>query len=90
MTAYAFFVQATRDRLKQQNPEEGVDFKIFSKQCSSEWKDMGNDMKEKYEALAAADKVRYDREMASYVPPPEEGGKRKKARKDPEAPKRGM
>ena len=89
MTAYAFFVQATRDKIKQQNPEEAVDFKAFSKQCSDEWKGMTTDQKEKYEALAAADKVRYDREMSTYVPPPEEG-KKKKAKKDPEAPKRGM
>lgn len=90
MTAYAFFVQSTRDKLKQQNPEQGVDFKEFSKQCSAKWREMTNDKKEKFEALAAADKVRYDREMALYVPPPEEGGKKKKAKKDPDAPKRGM
>jgi hypothetical protein len=39
---------------------------------------------------ADADKLRYQQEMATYVPMDEEGGRKKKAKKDPNAPKRNM
>ena len=44
-----------------------------------------------YEKLAAADKARYDKAMATYVPPPDsddDAGKAKRKHKDPNAPKR--
>jgi len=41
--------------------------------------------KGKFEDLAKQDKVRYEREMMSYVPP---RGSKKKRFKDPNAPKR--
>lgn len=90
MSSYAFFVQAQRETQKQQN--ESMPLPEFSKKCSEEWKNLSGDQKEKYEAMAAADKLRYDREMADYVPPPiDEGHKKgKRAKKDPDAPKRGM
>jgi hypothetical protein len=40
--------------------------------------------------MAEKDKVRYDREMASYTPPAGEGGGRKRRRKDPNEPKRPL
>lgn len=43
--------------------------------------------KKRFEDMAAKDKVRYDKEMANYVPSKEAGGKRKK---DPNAPKRAL
>lgn len=43
--------------------------------------------KSKFEDMAKADKVRYDREMKNYVPP-KGMGKRGKKKKDPNAPKR--
>jgi len=42
--------------------------------------------KKRFEDMAAKDKVRYDKEMANYIPA--EGGKKRK--KDPNAPKRAM
>ena len=42
--------------------------------------------KKRFEDMAAKDKVRYEKEMANYVPT--EGGKKRK--KDPNAPKRAM
>lgn len=42
--------------------------------------------KGKFEEMAKNDKVRYDREMKSYVPP--KGAKKGKKKKDPNAPKR--
>jgi len=44
----------------------------------------------KWVKQAEGDKVRYQDEMKDYVPMEEPGGKRKKAKKDPSAPKRNM
>jgi len=46
----------------------------------------------KWEKKAEQDKIRYQEEMKHYVPAedPTGGGKRKKAKKDPNAPKRNM
>ena len=44
----------------------------------------------KYNKLAEKDKIRYQEEMSTYVPMEEEGGRKKKAKKDPNAPKRNM
>jgi hypothetical protein len=44
----------------------------------------------KWAKKAEADKARYQEEMKDYVPVEEDGGKKKKAKKDPNAPKRNM
>jgi len=44
--------------------------------------------KKRFEDMAAKDKVRYDKEMANYVPT--DGGSGRKRKKDPNAPKRAM
>lgn len=44
----------------------------------------------KWTKKAEADKLRYQEEMNDYVPVEEPGGKRKKAKKDPNAPKKNM
>mmetsp|Transcript_14619 Transcript_14619/g.30420 ORF Transcript_14619/g.30420 Transcript_14619/m.30420 type:complete len:115 (+) Transcript_14619:967-1311(+) len=45
----------------------------------------------KFVKKAAQDKVRYQEEMKNYIPMDDPtGGKRKKAKKDPNAPKRNM
>lgn len=50
-------------------------------------KTMSAKEKVKFEEMAKNDKVRYDREMKTYVPP--KGAKKgKKMKKDPNAPKR--
>ena len=38
MTAYAFFVQMSREEHKKKNPEVPVNFAEFSKKCSERWK----------------------------------------------------
>ena len=82
MSAYAFFVQTCREEHKK-NPEVPVNFAEFSKKCSERWKTMSGKEKSKFDEMAKADKVRYDREMKDYGPA--KGGKKKK---DPNAPKR--
>jgi high mobility group protein B2 len=44
----------------------------------------------KWTKKAEGDKLRYQEEMKDYVPTEEEGGRKKKAKKDPNAPKRNM
>nr|AMQ67246.1 HMGB1 [Sebastes schlegelii] len=85
MSSYAYFVQTCREEHKKKHPEASVNFSEFSKKCSERWKMMSAKEKGKFEDLARSDKVRYEREMMSYIPP--RGSKTKKF-KDPNAPKR--
>ncbi|ESN95018.1 hypothetical protein HELRODRAFT_157726 [Helobdella robusta] len=89
MSAYAFFMQATREERKKKNPEESLSLSEFSKQASEKWKNMSDKDKKKYEELAAKDSMRYKEEMADYVPTNGEK-KRKRGSKDPNAPKRAL
>ena len=93
MSAYAFFVQTRRAEKKAKG--EDVQFTEFSKECSDIWKELDKPGKEKekkkYYDMADKDRVRYEREMASYKPPPggdKRKGKRAKKYKDPNQPKR--
>ncbi|XP_065187073.1 high mobility group protein B2-like [Sycon ciliatum] len=94
MSGYAFFVQAKSEEAKAEG--NTLPLREFSKKCSEEWKSLDDATRQKYEALAAEDKIRYEREMVGYVPPPpsdndyDEPQKKKKRKKDPDAPKRGM
>ncbi|XP_034971871.1 high mobility group protein B1 [Zootoca vivipara] len=85
MSSYAYFVQTCREEHKKKHPEASVNFSEFSKKCSERWKTMSAKEKGKFEDMARADKVRYEREMESYIPPK---GETKKKFKDPNAPKR--
>ncbi|XP_077574607.1 high mobility group protein B2a [Stigmatopora nigra] len=85
-SSYAFFVATCREEHKKKHPGVSVGFAEFSKKCSERWKTMSSKEKLKFEDLAKNDKVRYDREMKSYVP--EKGAKMGKKKKDPNAPKR--
>ena len=46
--------------------------------------------KRRFEEMAERDKVRFDREMASYVPPKGAKAPKRKRVKDPNAPKRNL
>ncbi|RNA19426.1 high mobility group DSP1 [Brachionus plicatilis] len=89
MSAYTFFVQTCREEHRKKHPNENVNFTEFSKKCAERWKLMTEVEKKRFAEMAEKDKQRYDREMASYVPPTKEGGRRKK-KKDPNAPKRPL
>lgn len=45
--------------------------------------------KKRFEDLAAKDKIRYEKEMANYTPA-DDGKRKKKQKKDPNAPKRAL
>jgi len=85
MSSYAYFVQTCREEHKKKHPGTSVNFSEFSKKCSERWKTMSQKEKGKFEDMAKLDKVRYEREMVSYIPPK---GQKKKRFKDPNAPKR--
>ncbi|XP_060903009.1 high mobility group-T protein-like [Labrus mixtus] len=85
MSSYAYFVQTCREEHKKKHPEASVNFSEFSKKCSERWKTMSSKEKGKFEDKAKLDKVRYDREMKTYIPPM---GTKRKRYKDPNAPKR--
>ncbi|KAM3875590.1 high mobility group-T protein-like [Diretmus argenteus] len=85
MSSYAYFVQTCREEHKKKHPEASVNFAEFSKKCSERWRTMSPKEKGKFEDMAKQDKVRYEREMTSYIPPK---GQKKKRFKDPNAPKR--
>ena len=85
MSSYAFFVQTCREKHKKKHPDASVNFSEFSKKCSERWKSMSAKEKGKVEDMAKVDKVHYEREMKTYIPPK---GETKKKFKDPNAPKR--
>eukprot|EP00429_Kryptoperidinium_foliaceum_P017451 CAMPEP_0176035620 /NCGR_PEP_ID=MMETSP0120_2-20121206/17627_1 /TAXON_ID=160619 /ORGANISM="Kryptoperidinium foliaceum, Strain CCMP 1326" /LENGTH=169 /DNA_ID=CAMNT_0017368987 /DNA_START=683 /DNA_END=1192 /DNA_ORIENTATION=+ len=63
---------------------------IQARILSAQYKALPEKEMKKWTKQAEADKLRYQEEMADYVPMEKPGGKRKKAKKDPNAPKRNM
>jgi len=90
MSAYTFFVQTCREEHRKKHPNENVNFTEFSKKCAERWKQMTDKEKKRFGEMADKDKARYDKEMSTYVPPADIGGKTKRKKKDPNAPKRPL
>jgi HMG (high mobility group) box len=67
-------------------------FLIQARTLARQYKELSPQEMKKWEKKAEQDKVRYQDEIKSYVPAPEfaEQGGKKKAKKDPNAPKRNM
>jgi high mobility group protein B2 len=63
---------------------------LQARHLSAQYKAMTEKEMKKWTKKAEGDKLRYQEEMKDYVPIEEPGGKRKKAKKDPNAPKRNM
>jgi len=96
-TAYMYFMQEQRPEFKLKNP--GQSFAEQNKQLSERWKLLTDEDKKSYAKLHDEDKLRYEKEIASYKPPAKESDsdsssdedkkrKVKKQKKDPNAPKR--
>jgi high mobility group protein B1 len=91
MSNYTFFVQMCREEHRKKHPNENVNFTEFSKKCAERWKQMTETEKSRFAEMAEKDKHRYNSEMASYTPPVgEAGGRNKRKKKDPNAPKRPL
>mmetsp|Transcript_32528 Transcript_32528/g.69254 ORF Transcript_32528/g.69254 Transcript_32528/m.69254 type:complete len:863 (+) Transcript_32528:183-2771(+) len=100
LSAYMYFTSAKRGEVKAANPD--ASFGDIAKLVSEEWKKLGEGDKAKWNAKAEQDKARYKNEMVDYEPPSDSNGddsadddkgkkpKAKRAKKDPNAPKRPM
>jgi len=96
MSAFMFFSNEMRPKLKEENPD--LSFGDLAKLVGKTFKEITAEEKKVYEEKAAKDKKRYTEEMADYSAPENDeadskaGGKKKgkKAKKDPNAPKRAM
>ncbi|GAX28452.1 high mobility group protein B3 [Fistulifera solaris] len=90
MSAFFIFSQANRQRIKEENPE--ASFGDLARILAREYKELPEKEMRKWEKKAEQDKFRYQEEMKDYVPleDPTGGGGKKKAKKDPSAPKRNM
>ncbi|KAJ1984274.1 Non-histone chromosomal protein 6 [Dimargaris cristalligena] len=64
LSAYMFYSQAAREGVKQANPT--ASFGELGKRLGEQWKSMSDTEKVPYEQQAAADKIRYENEKASY------------------------
>lgn len=85
VTAFILFMKDNRERIKAANP--GIEFGQIAVVGAEEWKAVKPAVKQKYEAAAEKDRVRYANEMKTYVPDPADKKARKK-KKDPNAPKK--
>ena len=100
MSAYLMYQNCMREQFKAENP--GMTFGQLAKYTSHMYKSLTPAEKARWEAHANQDKLRYESQMANYLPPPGYdsqgnliemhgiGGTRKytKKEKDPNAPKR--
>jgi len=64
LSAYMFFSQDWRERIKTENPDAG--FGEIGKLLGAKWKEMDDEEKKPYLEQAAKDKERADDEKAAY------------------------
>lgn len=93
-SAYIYFTEAQKKQHEERGEE--ISFTELSKYCGAKWKELSDEDKEEYVALANKDRKRYDKEMESYNPPSDSDSdddkpkKKKKKVKDPNAPKKNI
>jgi structure-specific recognition protein 1 len=96
LSAYMIFSGAKRAELKETQPD--LDFKSIATEMGKAWREVED--KSEWDKKAAVEKARYDKEMEAYKPPAaldssdDDAGAskspKKKARKDPNAPKKNQ
>jgi len=64
LSAYMFFAKDTRKDILKQHPSWGVT--DIGKELGARWGKMSSAQKAPFDKQAAADKARYERDMASY------------------------
>jgi len=90
LSAYNYYMNKNRPRIKAENPT--ATFGELAKIVSEQFKKLSPEDRQKYDDMASKDKLRYADDMKTYTPPADSGGspaKKKKAKKDPNAPKKG-
>lgn len=89
MSSFFCYSQAERPKVKAEHPD--ASFGDVARILSAQYKALSEKEMKKWVKKAEQDKIRYQEEMKHYVPMDDpNGGKRKKAKKDPNAPKRNM
>ena len=68
LTAYFFFINENRAKVKEANPD--LKLTQISTELGKRWQGMALKEKAKFEKMAEKDKVRYAKEMEGYTPPP--------------------
>lgn len=66
-SAYIFYGASVRPEIKAAHPDMAVT--VIMKEIGLMWAKVTDEGKTKFNQMAAADKVRYETEMRSYVPP---------------------
>ncbi|XP_064482042.1 high mobility group protein B1-like [Ornithodoros turicata] len=82
LSAFFWFCNDERPKVREENPDNSVG--EVAKELGRRWNDVSDDTKSKYEALAAKDKARYEKELKAYKgkknkgasPPPKERSKK--------------
>jgi high mobility group protein B1 len=65
LSAFFWFCQDERSKVKEVNPELSVG--EIAKELGKRWNEVGEEVKSKYEALAAKDKARYEKAKQTYT-----------------------
>ncbi|WFD35550.1 Non-histone chromosomal protein 6 [Malassezia cuniculi] len=65
LSAYMFFSQDWRERIKAENPDAG--FGDVGRLLGTKWKEMNDDEKKPYLDMAEKDKARAEAEKAAYA-----------------------
>ncbi|ORZ08608.1 non-histone chromosomal protein 6 [Absidia repens] len=65
LSAYMFFSQANRNKVKEENPD--ATFGQLGKILGQKWKEMSDEEKKPYHHQAEKDKARYEAEKAKTV-----------------------
>ncbi|XP_072552184.1 high mobility group protein B2-like isoform X2 [Salminus brasiliensis] len=85
-SAYAFFIMSCKEELQNKDQSTPKNLSTYFLNCSEQWKALSPSEKKKFEDMAKADQVRYDREMKNYIPPKSSKKKRKKDSNKPRRP----
>lgn len=66
MSAFMFFSNAVRDKVREENPDIASKVSEIAKKIGERWKSLEDADKEPYNKMAEEDKARYLREMETY------------------------
>lgn len=65
LSAYIYFSQEYREKLKEQHPEWSSN--EIMRHVSAKWSHMDKKLKEPYNEMAAHDKARYDKQLLEFA-----------------------
>ena len=88
LTPYMCYSKEVRPSIMQQHPNASVT--EVAKLIGAQWRQLTDDQKRPYTEMARKDRERYKEAMQHYTPTPgyEDTGRRRRKKKDPNAPKK--